>query len=128
MVAQSGPERCRSDDAERVAHRRPCAGAAFSEAIEICRAGEDGTHAKYAEACSACAAQIALRASEDPVPAPQEGWIRDPDSIPKSMIDACAQQIQREFGLFIGSAGYYKRIIAATLAAAPLPPTDKEGA
>lgn len=35
----------------------------------------------------------------------------DFDKLPRSVIDACSHAIRREFGVHIGTDGYYKRII-----------------
>jgi hypothetical protein len=58
-------------------------------------------------------------------PVVPEGWIKDPDSIPQSVIKACRDAICKEFGNN-GTDGYYKRILAKVfqaIAAAPKDPT-----
>jgi len=58
-------------------------------------------------------------------PAIPEGWVSDPDSIPKYLIEVSRSAICKEFGNN-GTDGYYKRILAkifeAMLNAAPKQP------
>jgi hypothetical protein len=76
-----------------------------------------------------CDHQLALRRAEEagyaralkdtgyaaPTGVP-DGWLTDPDSIPKAVIDACRDAIIMEFGNN-GTDGYYKRILAKVFAA-----------